>query len=314
MIQAVCIGEAMVELRPLSPGTLARAVAGDAYNTAVYLRRCLGSEGEVAFLTAVGDDPVSADLLADFARQGIDDRLVFRAPGRLPGLYLIELDDHGERSFHYWRSESAARAWMAALMAAGGAAVLADADLVFLSGISLAILSPADRLDALALLADLRAQGVRIALDPNVRPRLWRDPAAALDTLEPAIGMANIILASQDDGAWLWGEPDPHAQVDAYDALGAGEVAITRGADGVLLFASGGVLALPAAGSCVVDTSGAGDSFNGAYLAARSRGASPLEAAKAGQTLAARVVAHAGALIAARFSHPPAAPSLTDPP
>jgi 2-dehydro-3-deoxygluconokinase len=314
VIRTVCIGEAMVELRPIGPGTLARAVAGDAYNTAVYLRRSLGPAGETAFLTVVGDDPVSADLLADFRRQGVDDRLVFRAPGRLPGLYLIELDARGERSFHYWRGESAARDWMAALKAAGGAAALAGVDLVFLSGISLAILPPADRLDALALLAELPGRSVRIAFDPNVRPRLWRDPAEARETLEPAMGLADILLASQDDGAWLWNESDPGAQMKTYRALGGGEIAITLGADGALVFANGAQTGLPGPVVRVADTSGAGDSFNGAYIAARLAGAAPQAAALAGQALAARVVSHPGALIAVDLSHPPEVPTLPDPP
>jgi 2-dehydro-3-deoxygluconokinase len=314
MIRAVCIGEAMVELRPLGPGTLARGVAGDAYNTAVYLRRSLGSAGKTAFLTVIGEDPMSADLADDFARQGLDDRLVFRAPGRLPGLYLIELDARGERSFHYWRGESAARGWMAALKAAGGAAALAGADLVFLSGISLAILPTADRLEALDLLADLRGRVGRIALDPNVRPRLWRDPAEAREAIEAAASLADIILASQDDGAWLWRQPDPVAQIETYRALGCREVVVTLGAAGALIQADGARTGLASRAGHVVDTSGAGDSFNGAYLAARLTAEPPLEAARAGQALAARVVAQPGALIAAALSHPPEDPAAPDPP
>ena len=304
MIKAICIGEALIELRPLGPGSLARGVAGDTYNTAVYLKRCLERSGEVSFLTVVGDDPLSDFLVADFQRQDIGTDLVMTTPGALPGLYLIELDAHGDRSFHYWRGESAARRWITRLEAAGGANVLAGADLVFLSGISLAILAPADRSTALAILASLRGRVGCIAFDPNVRPKLWPDQRVARETLTAACALADIVLASDVDGDWMLDEAAPHLQIDRYRDLGCQEIAVTLGEDGVLVWADGGFTACSASASTVVDTSGAGDSFNAAYLAARLRGSSPAVAAREGQDLASRVVSAPGALIAGELSHP----------
>ena len=304
MIEAVCIGEAMVELRPAAGGLYARAIAGDAYNAAVYLARSLGGDGRVRFLTAVGDETLSAAITADIAAQGLGAELAFEVNGGLPGLYLIELDALGDRSFHYWRSASAARRWLVELESQGGADRLAGSDLIYLSGISLAILAPEDRARALAMLRALNGRVGHIAFDPNVRPRLWSDMAEARTAVEAACAAADIVLPSDVDGALIWGEPDPTCQLDRYQALGLTEVALTLGPGGVRLRSPKGEASLSSAVVQVVDTSGAGDSFNGGYLAARLRGEEPAEAARAGLALAARVVAAPGALIPAAISHP----------
>jgi 2-dehydro-3-deoxygluconokinase len=303
MIRAVCIGEAMVELRPAGAGLFARAVAGDAYNTAVYLKREMGAQADVAFLTAVGDDALSQGMMAQFAAEGLQTALAFTVLDGLPGLYLIELDAQGDRSFHYWRSASAARRWLTELEARGGGDLLAGADLVYVSGISLAILAPDERLRALSLLRSLRGRVGRIAFDPNIRPRLWPDLTEARTAVEAACGLADIVLPSQVDGELIWGEADPSSQLDRYGAL-ASEVALTLGEEGVRLRLGRETLALPARIVEAVDTSGAGDSFNGAYLAGRLRGADPIAAARAGLALAARVVTAPGALVPAALSHP----------
>jgi len=308
MIRAICLGEAMIELRSAGPDLFSRAVAGDVYNTAVYMKRSLGAAAEVAFLTALGDDALSGAMRAHFIAQGLSDDLAYTVPGGLPGLYLIELDAQGDRSFHYWRSASAARRWLLELMARGGAAVLAGADLVYISGISLAILSPEDRAAAVDLLQSLKGQVGRIAFDPNVRPRLWPDPGVARATVEAMCPLADIMLPSQADGELIWGISHPDRQLDRYSACGAAEVALTLGADGVRVRLAQDDIALAAQPVTIKDTSGAGDSFNGAYLAARLQGADTRAAAKAGLALAARVVAIPGALPPEALSHPSSSP------
>ena len=298
MIRAACIGECMVELRPAGPRLYAQGFAGDAFNTAAYLARELGDAGEVSFLTVVGDDPLSVEMAAAMRAEGVDDRWVFPAPGATPGLYLIELDAGGDRTFHYWRSASAARGWMRALEARGGAELLAGLDLVYLSGVSLAILDPDDRARALALMGALRGRVGMLAFDPNVRPRLWPDGAAAAQAVEAAAAACDVVLPSTQDGEIIWGERDPGAQLSRWRALGAGEAALTLAADGARVSWIGGEAHATAPPITAVDTSGGGDSFNGAYLAARLKGAAPDEAARVGVALAARVVARPGALVA----------------
>lgn len=282
----------------MGEGLFARGFAGDAFNTAAYLARSLGGAGECAFLTVLGDDPLSDEMQAVFRGEGLKDRLVWRAAGKAPGLYVIELDARGDRTFHYWRSASAARGWLRELEARGGAEVLAGADLVYLSGISLAILEPEERERAIALMSALRGRVGTVAFDPNVRLRLWPDAATAAAAMERAAAASDVVLPSTQDAELLWGETDAQAGLRRWRDLGAGEVALTLAEEGAAVSWDGGEARVPAPPTTAVDTSGGGDSFNGAYLAARLQGRGPEEAARAGVALASYVVTQRGALVA----------------
>jgi 2-dehydro-3-deoxygluconokinase len=219
-------------------------------------------------------------------------------------LYLIENDVRGERRFQYWRSHSAARRWLA-LLEDRDETVLWGADVVYLSGISLAILSPAERARAVELLRRLRPKVGRIAFDPNVRLALWETAQAAAATMGEALSIADIALPSTEDAELLLGVDDPIEQMNRLQRIGVREIALTLGAGGCLV-ADGDVRTrLPAPHvASVTDTSGAGDAFNGAYLATRLRGGSAAEAARSGLALGSRVVTHAGAVVPFSVSHP----------
>ncbi|HWY96458.1 MAG TPA: sugar kinase [Steroidobacteraceae bacterium] len=303
MRRAICIGECMVELRAAGADVFARAYAGDAYNTAVYLKRSM-PDAQVQFLTATGDDALSRAMREVWRAEGIDGSLGFTVSGGSPGLYLIENDERGERRFHYWRSNSAARRWFE-LLEDQDETVLWGADVIYLSGISLAILSPAERARAIELLRRARPHTGRIAFDPNVRLALWETAQAAVATIENALAIADVALPSREDARLLFGVDDPMEQTDRLQGIGVREIALTLGADGCLI-ADGGVRArLPAPHvASITDTSGAGDAFNGAYLATRLRGGSAADAARSGLAVGSRVVAHAGAVVPKSVSHP----------
>lgn len=293
MTSAICIGECMVELRPVDDGHLKRGFAGDAYNTAVYLKRS-APDIDVAFLTATGDESLSNAMVETWRGEGISDRLVFRIPGERPALYLIETNAKGDRKFHYWRSETPAKEWLRLLLAAGGAELLNKSDLVYVSGISLAILSYADRQAAVELLGSVKT---KVAFDPNIRPALWKSMDEARHTFEAMVKVASIVLPSRQDYQLMYGMDDPQAQIEFTASLTEAEIALTCDEDGCRLRVGDEIIALPTQAVKVVDTSGAGDSFNGAYLAARLKGRDPRDAVKDGLALAAKVVAQPGAII-----------------
>jgi len=297
----------MVELRATGANSFARSYSGDVYNTAVYLKRSL-PDAQVQFLSATGDDAMSGAMRKAWRAEGIDDTLAFTVTGGSPGLYLIENDARGERRFQYWRSHSAARQWLT-LLRDEDETVLRGADIVYLSGITLAILDPAQRQSAIELLRRLRPHVGRIAFDPNVRLKLWETMQAAEAALQAALSIADIALPSTEDAKLLLHIDDPLGQMNRLQGFGAREIALTLGADGCLV-ADGAVLTrLPApAVDVITDTSGAGDAFNGAYLASRLRGASVVEAAQSGLLLGSRVIAHAGAVVPASVSHPQFSP------
>lgn len=282
-------------MRPEADGRLRRNFAGDAYNTAVYLKRS-APEIDVAFLTATGDDSLSAAMIEAWRAEGISDRLCFKVVNTRPALYLIETDARGDRRFHYWRGESPARQWLR-LAERQGPAMFAGADLIYVSGISLAILPEPDRERALDF---LKALTIRIAFDPNIRPALWPSLDTAREVFEAAVKLASIVLPSRQDMELLYGISDIDAQLRRMAEMTAAEIALTADEAGCVVRVGDDMSVLPAeAAAKVVDTSGAGDSFNGAYLAARLQGRPPLEAARAGLRLAARVIAQPGALIPA---------------
>lgn len=293
MTGAICIGECMVELRPVDDGHLKRGFAGDAYNTAIYLKRS-APDIDVAFLTATGDESLSNAMVETWRGEGISDRLVFRIPGERPALYLIETNAKGDRKFHYWRSETPAKEWLRLLLAAGGAALLNKSDLVYVSGISLAILSYADRQAAIELLGSVTT---KVAFDPNIRPALWKSMDEARHTFEAMVKIASIVLPSRQDYQLMYGMDDPQQQIEFTATLTEAEIALTCDEDGCRLRVGDEIIALPTQAVKVVDTSGAGDSFNGAYLAARLKGRDPRDAVKDGLALAAKVVAQPGAII-----------------
>jgi 2-dehydro-3-deoxygluconokinase len=293
----------MVELRATTENTFVRAFAGDVYNTAVYLKRSL-PEAQVQFLTAVGDDATSRAMRNAWVSEGIDDTLAFTLEGGLPGLYLIETDARGERRFQYWRSNSAARRWLS-LLQAQGESVLWGADIIYISGIALAILNSNERSSAIELLRRVRMHVGRIAFDPNVRLALWETAQIAAETTESALSMCDVALPSSDDIAQLFRLEEPEQQANQLQAMGVCELALTLGSLGCLVVDGEVRARLPApAVDMVADTAGAGDAFNGAYLATRLRGGSAEEAAQAGLMVASRVVTRAGAIVPKSTSHP----------
>ncbi len=296
--RVVSIGECMVEMGPAAePGLFRMGFAGDTFNTIWYLRRRLPASWQADYLSAIGTDGVSATMAKFMEDAGIGTDHVARLPDATVGLYLIELKD-GERSFAYWRGQSAAR--RLAEDDAHLRAALDGASLAYLSGITLAILPPPDRARLLAALADYRATGGRVAFDPNLRPRLWPSPAAMTEAVTDAARLADIALPSFDDEASAFGDADPEATARRYAALGAAEVIVKNGAGRMAALVDGAWSAHdPVPARDVVDTTAAGDSFNAGYLAARLTGAPVAEALAAGSALAGRVVGGRGALVEA---------------
>ena len=295
-VQVALLGECMLELQGQAFGTMTQTFGGDTLNTAVYLARCGACTGvRASYVTALGDDSFSDGLLARWQAEGVGVQWVRRLPGRLPGLYLIEVDDQGERRFSYWRDSAAARS----LFDCPSTPLedeLDQVDLLYLSGISLAILPPAGRERLFAVMRQLRARGARVAFDNNFRPRLWPDQAEAQACFAQACAVADIAFITLDDEAQLHG----HADVDRVFGLPCAEVVVKRGASSTLVRpAQGPVIEVPVEAVTPVDTTAAGDSFAGGYLALRLAGADMRTSAAFGNRLAGRVIQHRGALIGA---------------
>ncbi|MEH6550561.1 MAG: sugar kinase [Pseudomonadales bacterium] len=294
----MCIGECMMELSgDLHSPTIQRSFAGDTYNAAVYAKRW-APELSVSFLTAIGTDAVSDLMLSTWRAHGLDCSQVLRSEDAIPGTYMIHTDGGGERSFIYWRKNSAATQLLSLLGQGGGIDCIADVRYVFFSGISLAILSEIDRQSLLDLLAILRRRGARIAFDPNYRPALWEGLEQAQHWMVNAYKVSDIVLPGLEDHTELFG----HQQREEVDAMlqycGVEERVIKCDEAGVYASCDGETAHqafIPAPQQ--VDSTAAGDSFAGTYLAQRLAGATLQQSISAASQIAGCVVQHRGAII-----------------
>ncbi len=289
------IGEAMIEIADIGNGLLKKGFAGDTFNTAYYARTVLDDHWSVDYFTAIGDDTASAELADFMASVGVGTGHVRRLAGFSPGLYMIHLNN-GERSFSYWRSTSAARQLASDI--ANLAAAIAGAKLVYFSGITLAILPAADRRNFLKEIGKAKAAGKIVAFDPNIRPRLWQSGDEMRQSIMDGAKVSTIALPGLDDEKAHFGDEDGAATIARYRSAGVRDVVLKDGADGVTLSLDGATSHVEAEKiDTVVDTTSAGDSFNGAYLARILMGDQPAEAARFAARLAARVISHPGAIV-----------------
>ena len=297
MNRLLCLGECMLELSSPTDNAWQLGVAGDTLNTAWYARRCLPDmDWAVAYGTRIGVDLFSERVHRFLSEARIETDWVQRDPQRTVGLYAISLAD-GERHFTYWRSQSAARHLAddpAALKAA-----LSAADVVYFSGITLAILAPIARGNFLQAVAAAKANGCRVAFDPNHRPQLWDSLTAMTEATLQAAGIADWALPSFDDEQRFFGDADLQACAQRYLAAGAREVAV-KNAGNTMVVADTDHQEMIDVGTphIPVDSTAAGDAFNAAYLAARLASQSAGDAARAGHALASRVISAHGALVA----------------
>lgn len=298
------IGECMIELAE-KRDAITRGFGGDTLNTAIYLARQTDERLlRVDYVTALGVDPFSDEMIASWQREKVGTGLVQRLENKMPGLYIIETDDRGERTFWYWRSDAAARYWLEEPDAAATGRALMNYDYLYLSGISLAILPEESRAKLMTLLDACRAGGGKVIFDNNYRPRLWADRSRAQQAYRDMLARTDIAFLTLDDEHLLWGEQSLQEVITRTHGAGVSEIVIKRGADPCLVAIEAlPLVEIPAVclePAQVIDTTAAGDSFSAGYLAQRLTGGSVQDAARQGHRLASQVIQHRGAIIPAQ--------------
>ncbi|CAI8826796.1 sugar kinase [Pseudomonas sp. Irchel 3H3] len=292
------IGECMIELQQRADGSLQQSFGGDTLNTAVYLSRELGERARVDYVTALGDDSFSDAMCQSWVDEGIGLGMVQRLPGRLPGLYCIQTDAAGERRFLYWRNEAAVRDCFTTAAATPILAALPDYDVLYFSGITLAVLGEEGRKKLIETLVEARQRAAQIVFDNNYRPRLWSSVEQARTAYREVLPYVDLALLTLDDEQALFHFSGAEAVFAAYQQIGTPQVVLKRGAESCLIRCNGEHFEVAAQRvDQVLDTTAAGDSFSAAYLASRLGGGTPAQAAEAGHRLASRVIQVPGALI-----------------
>lgn len=292
-MKLAAIGECMLELSPSQQPHYKLGFGGDTLNTAIYFSR-LG--GEVDFVTALGDDHLSNHMISQWHAENVGTELVMQTPGALPGLYMIQTDESGERSFHYWRKNAPARTLIEDWPEVFDRLKLYP--YLYLSGITLSLFAQSSRLALFHFLKSYRKQGGKVVFDINYRPANWVEVRNHKAIFEEMLTLTDIGLPSFDDEKLLFGEHSKEECLARYLQAGVTEVVIKDGINGCLLYANGSTFEIPVPQKVLpVDTTAAGDSFNGGYLAARLSKKNAQEAVAQGQQCAALVIQHRGAIV-----------------
>lgn len=291
------VGECMLELCHSTQNLFEMKFAGDAYNVAYYFQSESRGKNNIEFISALGTDVYSDAMIKTWSEKGIGVSHVRNIEQRMPGLYFVETDNLGERTFHYYRSQAAARDMFEG---EGGDQLLADMSVfthLYFSGITLAILNPESREKFLAKLSEFKQQGMIIAFDTNYRPKLWDTPAVARACMNAVLPFVDIGLPSLTDMMALYETDDRDVCFEHYFSAGVSKIIASCGEDGYMIATKDACREYPVEVVRAIDTTAAGDSFNGAYLAAIMQGDDDETACKKAAALSAKVVQCRGALV-----------------
>lgn len=292
------LGECMIELQQKG-SDLKRSYGGDTLNTAVYFSRLTrNADIKTAYITALGNDSFSNEMIQDWDQEGIHTNHILRIDNKSPGLYFIETDETGERSFHYWRNDAAAKYLLEQKESLPLLADLMDYDALYLSGISIAVLTSESLAVLFQFLPEFKKKGGKVIFDNNYRPKLWAHKQQAISTYRELLSYTDIALLTYEDDQDLYGDTDIKQCIERTRSLGVSEIVLKRGKDDCLVITEEGREFVPATlVEKVVDTTAAGDSFSGGYLAKRFMGGTAAESAHAGHLVAGTVIQHPGAII-----------------
>lgn len=301
MSKIAIIGECMVEISGQPFNTMQQNFGGDSMNTAIYIKKVVGDVVDVQYVSAMGEDSLSTAMIEKWQSYGIDTSSVLINPEKHAGLYLIQNDDDGERTFQYWRNDSAAKYMVQHAKFPDVVNKLADVDAIYLSGISLAILPVNDCKTLLVHLKKLAESGVNIIFDSNYRPTLWSSILHCQQVYNEVYALSSLALVTFDDEHMLWGDTSIEKCRTRLHQHGVNELVIKDGANGcqysrdsqknsVLIFPTQKI-------ENVVDTTAAGDSFNAGFLAYWLQSCPIKQCADAGNQLAGQVIQQKGAIV-----------------
>lgn len=288
------LGDAVVDLLPDGEGRLLRCPGGAPANVAVGIAR-LG--GKSAFIGRVGDDPFGRFMAKTLADERVDVTHMRLDPAHRTSTVVVDLDDHGERSFTFMVRPSADL-------------FLEPADLpTFSAGewlhvCSIALSAEPSRSATFQAMADIREAGGYVSFDPNIRPDLWPDENALRRCLEQALQSADVVKLSVEELAFLTGDADVREGLNTLmQRCPARLVLVTQGKEGVIAWHQGAVKHYPATPVQCVDTTGAGDAFVAGLLYGLAAGQELVPAIALAQRCGALATTAKGAMTALPWQH-----------
>ena len=294
-MKILSIGECMAEFSPDEQlGKFNLGFAGDTFNTAWYIANN-HADVNSAYFSKVGDDELSDQMLKFMSDNQVDIRYITTVAGSTIGLYLISLVN-GERTFSYWRNKSAATFLGQNVDDVGNA--MKKQDMIYFSGITLAILDQNSRENLFSCLKSARRAGKKIAFDPNLRPKLWNDKKEMCDVIMAGANLSDIILPSFEDEATWFSDADPMSTLARYQNVGAETVVVKNAGDPVSFWSQHGTgTYLVESVEKIIDSTAAGDSFNAEILVGLLREIPLADAINNAANLAKKVLMGQGALV-----------------
>ena len=294
-MKILSIGECMAEFSPDEQlGKFNLGFAGDTFNTAWYIANN-HADVNSAYFSKVGDDELSDQMLKFMSDNQVDTTYITTVAGSTIGLYLISLVN-GERTFSYWRNKSAATFLGQNVDDVGNA--MKKQDMIYFSGITLAILDQNSRENLFSCLKSARRAGKKIAFDPNLRPKLWNDKKEMCDVIMAGANLSDIILPSFEDEATWFSDADPMSTLARYQNVGAETVVVKNAGDPVSFWSQHGTgTYLVESVEKIIDSTAAGDSFNAEILVGLLREIPLADAINNAANLAKKVLMGQGALV-----------------
>ena len=294
-MKILSVGECMAEFSPDEQfGKFNLGFARDTFNTAWYIANN-HADVNSAYFSKVGDDELSDQMLKFMSDNQVDTRYITTVAGSTIGLYLISLVN-GERTFSYWRNKSAATFLGQNVDDVGNA--MKKQDMIYFSGITLAILDQNSRKNLFSCLKSARRAGKKIAFDPNLRPKLWNNKKEMCDVIMSGANLSDIILPSFEDEATWFSDADPMSTLARYQNVGAETVVVKNAGDPVSFWSQHGTgTYLVESVEKIIDSTAAGDSFNAEILVGLLREIPLADAINNGANLAKKVLMGQGALV-----------------
>ncbi len=293
MPDLISIGECMIELFSEDPieeaESFTRSLAGDSFNICVAAQRLGTSSG---YITRLGDDPFAGYLLNTWNSLGIDTSQI-KTVGGFNAVHFVALMPDGNREFVYYRSGSAPTTLEPNDL---DPEYIGSAKVLHCSGIAQAI-SESARATVLRAAQIAKERGLKVSYDPNYRHQLWspEDLREAAVELLPYVDY--FLTNSSEDAPALIGSDDPYRMVEHYRDLDVPVVAVTRGEEGAVIGSEDGIVEVPAySPGGLIDTTAAGDAFNGAFIHGLLNGMSVEDAGRLGTITAGLKLRQRGAI------------------
>ena len=295
----LAIGECMLELSgEMQLGSQAKLnFGGDVLNTALYYAR-LG--GDVSFLTAMGDDDFSKQIIAVWDSESIDTSTVLKLKYRLPGLYAIQTDSLGERSFHYWREQAPIKELFNHLHQDDLANFTNDYQYLYFSGISISRWDSNQLKIFAAWLEQFKNSSIdkQIVFDLNYRPKCWNNTEQAKDYLNVILPFVTTVITTFDDEGMLFEDTCYKQTINRYSKYSIDTIIVKYGSEPTVISNNSNITKVaPIKIAKPLDTTAAGDSFNAAFLAGIDNGLDIQSAVKLAQEFAAEIIQHRGAIV-----------------